>query len=474
MIPTGNFFVGGGSADTTITPVALALLALVIGLMVWLPRKYVLVPLLLGVLLVPTQNVIVVAGFHLMPSRLLALVGCARMFLTKMPSGEKRLAGGWNRIDSAFLTWGLVTAVTVTFQWMDVSALSALSNQIGILMGTFGMYFLLRHFVRDDRDIAVAVQVLIVVALINAAGMVVEQLKLLNLFGTIIGGVQTFPLVREGRVRSEGAFQHAILAGVFGATLLPLALWLYKLGKTSVWPLVGVLAATAMTLLSASSTPVMAYAGCIFALCLWPVRRYMRLIRWGFSLALIGLHLVMKAPVWFLIARVDVVGGSAAYDRAKLIDVCINHFSEWWLVGTHEIGNWGWSMWDLSNQFIYVAETGGLLPLILFIMIISRTFGRLGLARRVAAASDRNAEWRVWALGAALYAHLLAYFGVSYFDQTQVTWFLLLAIVSTLPITVPTAVPDEGASSDSALDVSDSLVVVSRSESDRWQFLPVP
>src|SRR5580704_14039565 len=149
MIPTGNFFVGGGSADTTITPVALVLIALATVLMIWLPRKYVLVPLLLGVLLVPTQNVIVVAGFHLMPGRLLALVGCTRMLLTKLPFGDRRLAGGWNRIDTAFLTWGLVTAVTVTIQWWDFSALA---NQIGVLMGTFGMYFLLRHLVREDRD----------------------------------------------------------------------------------------------------------------------------------------------------------------------------------------------------------------------------------------------------------------------------------------------------------------------------------
>jgi hypothetical protein len=425
MIPTDNFFIGGGSTETTITPVAMALLGLAIALMLALPRRYVVVPLLLAAFLVPTGNVLVMGGFHLMPTRLLALVGCGRMLMTKPFPGESRFAGGWNGIDGALLAWGIVTAIAVTIQWMTVSALT---NQIGVLSGTFGIYFLVRHLVRDDRDIAITVRVLIAVAAVNTLGMVIEQLTLHNLFGTMIGGVQSWPLVREGKIRAEGAFQHAILAGVFGATLLPLCLWLFKTRKGPFFAVLGVVAATTMTLLSASSTPVMAYGGAIFAICLWPIRRNMRMLRWGLSLVLTALHLVMKAPVWFLIARVDVIGGSASFDRANLIDTCIRHFSDWWLWGTHDTGNWGWSMWDLSNQFVSVAEAGGLLALVCFIMIISRSFGRLGVARRTAT-EDRKGEWCLWFLGAALYAHIMAYFGVSYFDQTQVTWFVLLSII---------------------------------------------
>ena len=430
MIPSNSFFIGGGSSDTTITPVAMALLGLAIVLMVGVSRRYVLVPMLLAAFLVPTGNVLVVGGFHLMPTRLLSLVGCARLLMTKPPSGESRLAGGWNGIDGALFGWGIVTAIAVTLQWMTVPALT---NQIGALSGSFGAYFLLRQLIRDDRDIALAVRVLIIVAVVNTVGMVIERLTLSNLFGTIIGGVQSWPLVREGKIRSEGAFQHAILAGVFGEGIVPLSLWLFKTRKAPFFAALGVTAATAMTLLSSSSTPVMAYGGCIFAVCLWPIRGYMQMVRWGLSLMLVALHLAMKAPVWFLIARVDVIGGSASFDRANLIDTCVRHFWDWWLYGTHDTGNWGWSMWDLSDQFVSVAEAGGLLALVFFIMIISRSFGSLGLARR-AATGDREEEWRIWFLGAALYAHIMAYFGVSYFDQTQVTWFVLLSIISALTV----------------------------------------
>jgi hypothetical protein len=39
---------------------------------------------------------------------------------------------------------------------------------------------------------------------------------------------------------------------------------------------------------------------------------------------------------------------------------------------------------------------------------------------------------RLWAFGAAVFAHSVAFMGVSYFDQTIVAWYLLIAIISTI------------------------------------------
>jgi hypothetical protein len=38
----------------------------------------------------------------------------------------------------------------------------------------------------------------------------------------------------------------------------------------------------------------------------------------------------------------------------------------------------------------------------------------------------------VWAIGAALFANAVAFFGISYFDQTIVVWYALLAMISTV------------------------------------------
>jgi hypothetical protein len=41
-------------------------------------------------------------------------------------------------------------------------------------------------------------------------------------------------------------------------------------------------------------------------------------------------------------------------------------------------------------------------------------------------------EWKFWCLGCALFANVVAFFGVNYFDQSRVGWFVLLAMVSTV------------------------------------------
>jgi hypothetical protein len=425
MIPSDHFFLGGGAANTAMTPVAAVLLILAVAMILFGPRRYIVAPLLLAVFLVPSGNVVVLAGVHLMPIRILAPAGWLRLVMSKRQAGESRFAFGYSDIDRAFLGFNIVTAVAVFLQWLTVSAIT---NQLGELEGMLGMYFLLRQLIRNQEDVAFTIKVMVMTAVVSVAGMINEHLTLHNAFGTLIGGVQTFPLVREGRIRSEGPFQHAILAGVFGATTLPLSLWLFKVRRSYGFAVTGILAGTGMVLLCASSTPVMAYAGTIFVVCLWPIRRSMQLLRRGLSFTLIALHMVMKAPVWFLIARVDIIGGSASFDRANLIDTCVRHFSAWWLYGTHDTGNWGWSMWDLSDQFVSVAETGGLLAIILFIAVISRSFGRLGKARKALAAAKKD-EWGPWFLGAAVFANILAYFGVSYFDQTVVSWYVLLSVI---------------------------------------------
>lgn len=425
MLQPHNFFLGGGPAETSLSPLAAALLALAV-LAMWLtPRRYAVVPLLLGAFLVPSGAMVVLAGAHLQPVRILAIFGGLRLAVMRPASHEPRLAGGWNNIDTAFLACSLTRAAAFCFQFLTFAAVV---NQAGNLLATLGIYFILRQLIRDEQDIATAIKAMIVVASVSSASMLWEELRLQNLFGIVIGGVTNAPAVRVGRIRAQGPFQSSILAGAVGATLLPLCLWLWKTGKSQISAVLGVFSATAMTFMAASSTPVMAYFGVLIALCFWPIRRFMKAVRWTIVLVLITLHLVMKAPVWYLIAHVHVIGGSTSYDRAALIDTCIKHFWDWWLIGSHDTGNWGWSMWDLSNQFVAVAETGGLFALICFIAVISRSYARLGNARR-AIEGNKRAEWCLWFLGAAIFAHIMAYFGVSYFDQTQVAWYLLVAII---------------------------------------------
>jgi O-antigen ligase len=86
-------------------------------------------------------------------------------------------------------------------------------------------------------------------------------------------------------------------------------------------------------------------------------------------------------------------------------------------------------MWDTANQYVSVCENSGLLPFILFLAVIVYGFKYLGKVRRRTTTNARLAHF-VWAVGAALFANVIAYFGISYFDQSIVPWYCLLAIIS--------------------------------------------
>jgi hypothetical protein len=270
--------------------------------------------------------------------------------------------------------------------------------------------------------------------------MIREQLTGQNIFG-LLGGVRLDSEMREGKIRSEAVFQHSILAGTFGAVLFPLFAWLWKNGNAKVLAVIGAVSAVVMTATCRSSTPALGFVAGILGFFFWPLRKHMRLVRWSIVGGLLALSLVMKAPVWFLIAHVAVLGGSSSYHRADLVDTFIRHVGDWWLLGTANNSSWGYFMFDTSNAYVAEGVTGGLFALIFFIATISRSFARIGNSRKIVEDKDRSAEWLLWLLGCAILANTVAFFGISYFDQTKVTWFALLAIVSaaTAPLLKQTA-----------------------------------
>jgi hypothetical protein len=153
----------------------------------------------------------------------------------------------------------------------------------------------------------------------------------------------------------------------------------------------------------------------------------MRWVRYALAAVFVSLAIVMKAPVWFAIAHIDLTGSSSSYQRAELIDQFIRHFSSWWLIGTPSTAGWGWDMWDVQNMFVSAGETGGLAALICFIFVVSKSFAKVGTARK--RAPSKKLEWWSWCLGAALFANVIAFFGVDYFDQVKMMLFVLLSSI---------------------------------------------
>ena len=429
MIPE-HLSYGGGVSSTVLNPVV-AVVVLVAGmLMLLLPRKFMVAPLLTAALLIPMDQVIVVGSFHFQMLRVLILFGWVRLIAAKISSRQRIFSGGINGIDWAVILWATITAVDVTLLWNDSGALI---NQLGTLYTVFGIYFLLRFLVRNMEDVELTLRVLACVAAVVAVVMTVEQATGRNPYA-FLGGFRASLIgslmERDDRFRAMASFSHPILAGTFGATLLPLFLSLWFRGKKyRATAAVGMVAATVITIASNSSTPLLAYLATFLGMCFWPLRGKMSLIRWGLATALVVLHMAMKAPVWALIARVDVISGSSSYHRYALVDGFIRHFGDWWFLGTTQNAQWGWDMWDLANQYVAIGESSGLLPFIFFLAIIVFAFKYVGRAR-VSLKGDKQGQLFLWALGVTMFAHVVAFFGISYFDQTIVSWYTFLAIVS--------------------------------------------
>jgi hypothetical protein len=428
--PEYNNRFGAGASASFINPVVLVLMLLAIVLMLLLPRKWVVVPFLLTIFLTPFGQQVYIGGVHFFIPRILILFGWIRIAWTKMSGQSEVASGGFTSIDKVFILWAIFRATATYLEFLEVGALV---NQIAFLWDTLGGFFLLRFLIRDEEDIARVAKTFGFIVGILALTMLNEKFHAQNVFGYIGGRLS--PFIRDGAIRSQGPFAGPIPAGTFAATIMSLFIWLWKSGKAKVAGSIAIVAATVMVVTSASSTPLLAYMAVILGILMWPLRGKMRKVRYGIVFAIIGLQLVMKAPFWFLINHIDFVSGNSGYHRAMLVDMCVRHFWDWWLIGVKSTQDWGWDMWDQANQFVSEAESGGLATLICFILLVSRNFGRIGNARKLVEDEPKK-QWLFWLLGVALFSHVVSFFGISFNDQSEYGWYALLAIIAaaTAPI----------------------------------------
>jgi hypothetical protein len=420
---------GGGVSSSVVNPVVLAVVLLVGVIVCFSSRHRALATFLAGAILIPEDQVLLIGGAHFPMIRVLVLCGLARMALAKSSSRPGILSGGWNKMDLAVTVFAVVTAIDGILLYRESSAFVF---QAGNLLTILGVYFLLRFFIRDLDDMIVAIRALAYVSVAVAVVMSIEQITGRNPYA-ILGGANAWwyatVQLREGKLRAMGGFAHPILAGSYGAMMLPIfvGLWL-KDKKNRMAALVGIIASTVIAFASNSSTSFMGLFGGVLALCMWPLRDWMRPIRWGLGCLVVTLHMVMKAPVWQLISRIDLAGGSSSDHRYQILNQCILHFTDWALIGTKDFGSWGFGLWDLGNEYVFVADTAGLIPLVAFVAMIVMGFKYVGRARR-ASKGDKRQQLFIWALGSSLFANVVAFFGISYFDQTIVAWYGLLAMI---------------------------------------------
>jgi hypothetical protein len=421
--------------QTDIHPVAL-LLTLAMGVaMLMVRRDRAVVPLLIVACLVTHAQRIVVGGLDFSMLRLVILFGWARLLFRGETSSYR-----WHPLDGAMIAWQLLA--TVAYMLGPRASTAAFVFRLGTSLDALGIYFLFRILLRDVVDIRRTVGAFSWIAIAMVLPMLVEHATGRNIF-SLLGGVPEITRIREGRLRCQASFSHPIMAGNFGATTTALVLVLFLIEPAQrVRHAIAVFAASAVTILSASSGPLMAWLACFVGWALWPQRRNMRAIRWGTFLVLLFLHLVREKPVWHLLARLASITGGTGYHRFKLIDEFIAHFGEWWLIGTGSTEHWNLAQAsDITNQYILEGIRGGLPTLIAFITVLVLGFRTAGRSVRAAqrmpqlspAARQGNAMLG-WGLGVCLSVHAVAFIGVSYFGQLSSILYLHLAMIPSFAI----------------------------------------
>jgi hypothetical protein len=404
--------------------------------LVTFPRRWAPLPLLMGACYMTYGQRIELGPFHFTVIRMLILVGVFRVLIRK-----ERPAGGMTTMDRLLVAWG-VWVLVCSFFHKEVG--DTLIFHLGMFYNTLGIYFLVRCFCRSLEDLAGIIKMTAILLVPVAVEMACEQFTHRNLFA-IFGGVGDGLSVRNGRLRSQGPFAISILAGTVGAACAPLMIGIWR--KEPLIAKIGLAACLIIVVTSASSGPLMTLVFAALALVLWRWRHLTRKMRIAAVVGYILLDLVMKAPAYYLIARIDLVGGSSGWHRAALIEAAIKHLNGWWFAGTDYTRDWmpygvSWSedYSDITNHYLAQGVRGGLPLMLLFISILWCGFRNVGQTLRSLADAPFQDRFLVWSLGAALFAHATAFLGIAYFDQSFVFLYLTLAAtVSLRAVTIEVA-----------------------------------
>ncbi len=354
--------------------------------------------------------------------RLLILAGWAKIIFS-----QKLKMGKIEKTDKIIIYWVIVSFIIYMIQQFNIHAFV---NRLGFAYNAIGIYFLYRILLKRTEEIDIICNTLAIVSALVAICMINEQWTGKNLFH-VFGGVEEFTAVRMGRLRSQGPFAHAINAGVFGATMLPIyySMWRQKWGSAFLG-IIGTLSACVIVITSFSSTSVVACVAGFTALLFWHLKNYMRIVRYSVLFIALVTQMIISSPIWAYIKQVDLIKGSSVYHRFVLVDNLINRVSEWFLIGSTSYIYWGYQTQDKANQYFLEAVSGGFLRLALFVMIIVYSFKLLGV--KIQRLSDASTQKKLWAFGSSLFANLVAFLGISYWDQMLYVWYLLLALITSI------------------------------------------
>lgn len=185
---------------TSLSGIGILFLLVTIPAILVMPRRWAVVPLLVGACYMTLSQGIQVGPLHFFAIRLIIFAGIVRVFVR----GE-RLGNGLQAPDKLVIAWAIWAVVGSLFR---ENSTDVLINHLGLVFNTCGSYFLLRIFCQSDDDLLRLLRATIFLLVPVAIEMVMEQLTVYNMF-SILGGISDTPSIRQGSIRAQGPFAPA-------------------------------------------------------------------------------------------------------------------------------------------------------------------------------------------------------------------------------------------------------------------------
>ncbi len=349
-----------------------------------------------------------------------------------------RLRGNikWCPLDT-WVALSVATEIGIALASTRIPMLMVLENRSGWLMDTLFAYMVARFCITNREAMVTTVKWI---------GIALVPLALLGVIEALTGWQLYFAMMRYcpwelvvhinprlGFIRAIGPFSHSIMFGAVFVLFLP---FVYSLRhERNYWRLLayilsGVLILGALS--SMSSGPWMMVLMIIGCLVLEHCKQWVKPLIIFIVVSCLIVEIISNRPLHHVIVSyANPIGGSGWY-RAKLIDVAIEHFGEWWLAGYGGLDpGWGSALGmrqtDITNQYIIVAVRSGLFGLMAFCSML--TVAIFSVVRLYKSEKDLILRSWYWAMGSLIVVLIISFFSCTFFGQTATLFYCILGIV---------------------------------------------
>lgn len=368
----------------------------------------------------------------------LARIVVTVLLLRCLLNAELRAKFKWCRLDW-WVTFGAIANLCIALAVWKMPMAQSFENSSGYLMDTYFAYLTARLCLTDYKVVVTSVK-WIAIALV--------PLAILGMIESYTGWGPYYKLVtycpwrqvaepllseRSGFFRAIGPFSHPILFGAAFVMFLPMVYWLRHQGgywRVGSYIIAGILAIGALS--SMSSGPVMML---IFTICFLLLERhkdYVKPILIFLAISCVLVEVLSNRTFYHVLASyADPIGGSG-WHRAKLIDMAIEHFSEWWLIGYgQQDPEWGAALgmsWtDITNHYIIAGVKYGMLGVIALCGTLAVSV--IMLVRQHKSTIDPLLRSWYWAMGLIIVAFIISFNAFTLFGQASTLFYCILGFV---------------------------------------------